>query len=183
GRKGETIMLESYPNASEFPRDAAAEAAIAPIKAVILGARQIRGQLDIPQAREIVVTFQTPEASDEAALSANMAVVRSVGKLAELKVAPSDATLPPSATALIDRRTISSPLVGLITDPQAELARLRKRKAAAAQNLAREEGKLRNEKFVANAPAEIVAEVNARIVEFKHEIAQLDEQEKLVGNL
>jgi valyl-tRNA synthetase len=183
GSKGATIMLQGYPSAGEFRRDAAAETAIAPIKAVILGARQIRGQLDIPQSREISVSYQTPEASDEASLFANMGVVRAVAKIAELKVLPADAPLPPSATAIIDRRTISSPLVGLITDPQAELARLRKRKEKALQNLAREEGKLKNEKFVASAPAEIVAEVHARIAEFKREIAQLEEQERLLGNL
>jgi valyl-tRNA synthetase len=183
GRKGETIMLQSYPLASEFPRDAAAETAIAPIKAVILGARQIRGQLDIPQSREISVAFQTPEAADEAALNASLNVITGVGKIAQLKVLASDAALPPSATAIIDRRTISSPLAGLISDPQAEIARLRKRKAKAMQDLAREEGKLKNEKFVANAPAEIVAEVNARIAEFKREIAQLDDQERLLGSL
>jgi valyl-tRNA synthetase len=183
GRKGETIMLESYPTGDQFPRDVSAEAAIVPIKAVIFGARQIRGQLDIPQSREISVAFQTPEATDEAALSANLGVVRAVGKIGDLKVVASDATLPPSATAIIDRRAISSPLVGLISDPQAELARLRKRKAKATQDLAREEGKLKNEKFVASAPAEIVAEVHERIANFKREIAQLEEQEKLVGDL
>ena len=183
GRKGETIMLAPYPTADEFARDAAAETEIAPIKAVILGARQIRGQLDIPQSREISVGYQTPEATDEASLAAGLAVVRAVGKIGELKIYPADATLPPSATAVIDRRTISSPLAGLISDPQAELARLRKRKAKVTQDLGREQGKLSNEKFVANAPAEIVAEVNARIAEFKREIAQLDEQEKLVGSL
>jgi valyl-tRNA synthetase len=183
GSKGETIMLQGYPSADQFPRDAAAEAAIAPIKAVILGARQIRGQLDIPQHREIAVAFQTPEATDEAALSANLSVVRGVGKIAELNVVASDATLPPSATAIIDRRTISSPLVGLISDPQAELTRLRKRKAKAMQDLASQEGRLENEKFVASAPANIVAEVHERIDKFKREIAQLEEQERLIGDL
>ena len=183
GNKGETIMLQSYPRTEEFPRDLAAEVTIAPIKAVILGARQIRGQLDIPQAREIAVAFQSAEAADEAALSTNLGVVRAVGKISELKVVASDATLPPSATAIIDRRTISSPLVGLISDPQAELARLRKRKAKALQDLAREEGKLKNEKFVASAPAEIVAEVHERIANFKREIAQLEDQEKGIGEM
>src|SRR5690606_9810529 len=127
GRKGETIMLQPYPTTAEFPRDAEAESAIAPIKAVILGARQIRGQLDIPQSREIAAAFQTPEVADAASLNASLNVVTSVARISELKLLPSDATLPPSATAIIDRRTISSPLAGLISDPQAELTRLRKR--------------------------------------------------------
>ncbi len=87
GRKGETIMLQSYPTAAEFPRDAAAEAAITPIKAVILGARQIRGQLDIPQSREIAVAFQSPEATDEASTHRRASMwSRGVGKIGELKI-------------------------------------------------------------------------------------------------
>jgi valyl-tRNA synthetase len=183
GRKGDTIMRQAYPTTGEFARDAAAEATIGPIKAVILGARQIRGQLDIPQSREIPVHYQTPDPADEASISANLGVIRAVGKIGELTIVANDATLPPSATSVIDKRTISSPLKGLISDPQAELARLRKRKAKLAQDLGREEGKLSNQKFVANAPPEVVAEVNDRIGEFKRQIAQLDDQEGLVSGL
>jgi valyl-tRNA synthetase len=183
GRKGDTIMLQSYPTSAEFARDAAAEAAITPIKAAILGARQIRGQLDIPQAREIALAFQSPEAADEVSLSANLDVVRGVGKISEFKILPSDAALPPSATAIIDRRTISSPLAGLISDPQAELARLSKRKAKIEQDLKKEEAKFANPNFVANAKPEVVALGHERIAEFKRQIAQLEEQQKQVGDL
>jgi valyl-tRNA synthetase len=183
GRKGETIMLQPYPGADEYPRDAAAEAAIAPIKAAVLGARQIRGQLDIPQSREIAVAFQSPEAGDEASLTASLDVVRAVGRIGELKILPIDAPLPPSATAIVERRTVSSPLAGLISDPQAELARLRKRKAKAEQDLEREQRKLANPNFVANAKPEVVAEVHERIAEFQRQIAQLDQQEKMVSTL
>jgi valyl-tRNA synthetase len=183
GRKGETIMLQPYPSVAEFPRDPEAESAMAPIKAVILGARQIRGQLDIPQSREIAVAFQTPEATDNASLSASLSVVTAVGRISKLDVLPADATLPPSATAIIDRRTISSPLAGLISDPQAELTRLRKRKGKVEQDLKREENKLANPNFVANAKPEVVAEVHARIAEFKRQIAQLYEQEQMVSKM
>jgi valyl-tRNA synthetase len=183
GIKGETIMLQSYPTSAELSRDVAAEAAITPIKAVILGARQIRGQLDIPQSREISVAFQSPEATDETSLSVSLDVVRGVGKIGELKILPSDTSLPPSATAIIDRRTISSPLAGLISDPQAELARLRKRKAGVEQNLKKEEAKFANPNFVANAKPEVVALGHERIAEFKRQIAQLDEQEQMVSKL
>jgi valyl-tRNA synthetase len=176
-------MLQSYPTAAEFSRDVAAEDAITPIKAVILGARQIRGQLDIPQAREIAVAFQSPEATDQASIQASLDVVRGVGRIGELKLLPADASLPPSATAIVDRRTISSPLAGLISDPQAELARLQKRKAKVEQDLKKEEAKFANPNFVANAKPEVVALGHERIAEFKRQIAQLEEQEKMVSRL
>ena len=80
-------MLQPYPTAKEFPQDAAAEEAMAAIKAAILGARQIRGQLNIPQGREIVIHYQSPHEQDQRSLNASLAVVKAVGRISELKVA------------------------------------------------------------------------------------------------
>jgi valyl-tRNA synthetase len=183
GRTGATIMLQPYPAATDFPQDAAAERSIAAIKAAILGARQIRGQLDIPQSREIVIHYQSPHEDDQHSLTASLYMVRAVGRIAELRVAAVGAQLPPSATASIDQRTISAPLAGLIEDPAAELARLQKRKAKVQQDLGKEEGKLSNEKFIAGAPAEIVAEVHTRIANFKRQVAEAEQQEQAVRAL
>jgi valyl-tRNA synthetase len=183
GRSGPTIMLQPYPIATEFPQDAAAERSIAPIKAAILGARQIRGQLNIPQSREIVIHYQSPHEDDQHSLSASATVVKAVGRISELHFAATGAQLPPSATASIDQRTISSPLAGLIDDPAAELARLQKRKAKTLQDLDREEAKLQNSKFIEGAPAEKVAEVRTRISDFKRQIAEVEQQEEVVSAL
>ena len=183
GRSGPTIMLQPYPLATEFPQDSAAECSIASIKAAILGARQIRGQLDIPQSREIVIHYQSPYEDDQHSLSASANVVKAVGRISELQIVAAGTQLPPSATASVDQRTISSPLAGLIDDPAAELARLQKRKAKTQQDLGREETKLQNTKFVASAPAEIVAEVHTRVADFKRQIAEIEQQEQAVSAL
>ncbi len=178
-----TIMLQPYPLAKEFPQDAAAEGAIAAIKAAILGARQIRGQLDIPQSRGIVIHYQSPHEADQQSLAASLGVVQAVGRISELRVVAAGEQLPPSASASIDQRTISSPLDGLIDDPAAELARLQKRKAKAHQDLDREQKKLSNSKFIEGAPAEIVAEVHTRIADFKRLVAQVEQQEQTLSAL
>ena len=183
GRTGPTIMLQPYPLATEFPQDAAAERSITSIKAAILGARQIRGQLDIPQSREIVIHYQSPHADDQHSLSASANVVKAVGRISELHIVAAGSQLPPSATASIDQRTISSPLAGLIDDPAAELARLQKRKAKTQQDLDREEAKLKDSKFVDRAPADKVAEVRTRITDFKRQIAEVEQQEAVVSAL
>jgi valyl-tRNA synthetase len=183
GRTGPTIMLQPYPGAAEFAQDAAAERNIASIKAAILGARQIRGQLDIPQSREIVIHYQSPHEDDQHSLSASAGVIKAVGRISELRIVAAGAELPPSATASIDQRTISSPLAGLIDDPAAELARLQKRKTKVGQDLDREQKKLSNTKFVESAPAEIVAEVHTRIANFKRQVAEVEQQEQAVSAL
>jgi valyl-tRNA synthetase len=181
--KPPTIMLQPYPLATEFPQDAAAERGIAAIKAAILGARQIRGQLDIPQSREIVLHYQSPHEDDQHSLAASMVVVKAVGRISELRVAAAGAQLPPSASASIEQRTISAPLAGLIDDPAAELARLQKRKTKMQQDLGKEEGKLSNQNFIARAPAETVAEVHTRIANFRRQIAEAEQQEQAVRAL
>jgi valyl-tRNA synthetase len=183
GRRGETIMLQPYPLATEFPRDEAAERAIAPIKAAILGARQIRGQLDVPQSREIAVYFQSTDRNDAESLGASSAVIQSVGRIAKLEIVGDAAGLPPSATASVDGRTVYSPLAALIDDPDAELSRLAKRKTKARQDLGKAEAKLTNQNFVASAPPEIVAQERGRVTEFQRQIAQIEEQEQRVALL
>ena len=69
-----------------------------PIKAAILGARQIRGQLDIPQSREIVIHYQSPHEDDQHSLTASLGVVKAVGRISELQIVAVGAQLPPSAT-------------------------------------------------------------------------------------
>jgi valyl-tRNA synthetase len=183
GRRGETVMLQSYPLATEFPRDEAAERAIAPIKAAVLGARQIRGQLDVPQSREIAIYFQSADRSDAESLRASSAVIRSVGRISTLEIVADDAGLPPSATASVDGRTICSPLAALIDDPDAELARLAKRRTKTSQEIGRAEAKLSNQNFVANAPPQIVEQERQRVADFRREIAQIEEQERRVALL
>jgi valyl-tRNA synthetase len=106
-----------------------------------------------------------------------------VGRISDLRIVAAGEQLPPSATTSIEQRTISSPLAGLIDDPAAELARLQKRKTKTQQDLGKEEGKLSNEKFIAGAPADIVAEVHARIANFIRQVAEAEQQEQAVSAL
>jgi valyl-tRNA synthetase len=110
-------------------------------------------------------------------------VIKSVGRISELRIVAPGEQLPPSATASIEQRTVSSPLAGLIDDPAAELARLQKRKARTQQDLGREEGKLSNPNFVDKAPAERVAEVHTRVADFRRQVAEIEQQEQVVAAL
>ena len=51
-------MLQPYPLAADFPADEAAERETAWIQAVILGVRQIRGEMNISPARRIPLLLQ-----------------------------------------------------------------------------------------------------------------------------
>jgi valyl-tRNA synthetase len=183
GKQGPTIMLQSYPKRDDFAHDESAERAIAPVKAAILGARQIRGQLDIPRSRQMPSFIKTSSAEARRLIEENRTYVVALANLSDLQFVDDESTLPPTAMQLVDGETTHVPLASIIDDPDAELARLAKRKAKVRQDLAKCEGKLNNQNFVANAPAEIVEQERTRIADFKQEIAQLEEQEHRVALL
>ena len=86
---------------------------------------------------------------------------------------------PASATALLGDLHLLVPMKGII-DVDAERARLEKQKQKVETDLARTNGKLGIEKFVNNAPADVVTQERQRATEFAKTIEQLDEQlEKL----
>jgi len=180
---GATIMLQSYPKTTDFPIDVAADNAIAPIKAAILGPRQIRGQLDVPQSRKITLYFKAAQPGDWQAIADNLTLVQGTANVSGIIEVKDETSLPPTALQVVDGRSLYAPLKELIDDIDAELARIEKRKAKTAQELTKCENKLSNDKFVANAPAEVVEQERARIAAFKAELAQFEEQARRVRGL
>ena len=126
-------MLQPYPTTAEFAADAAAERDIAVVQAVVLGIRQIRGELDVPHSRATPVYVLSDRAGDaEAARRARGDALRKVANLESIELVASEADLPPCAIAVSAGRTVLAPFARLVDDVSAELARLEKRKAKTA---------------------------------------------------
>jgi valyl-tRNA synthetase len=176
GRSGPTVMLASYPRATDFPIDAAAERQVAALKAVVLGIRQIRGELDVPHSRATPVYVRSEREGDAAAIGALAATITRVGNLESVTVVASEADLPPCAIALIDGRAVLAPFARLVDDVSAELARLDKRRGKAAQERDKCAAKLGNASFVGNAPPEVVTQERERLAEYERQLQQLGEQ-------
>jgi valyl-tRNA synthetase len=176
GRGGPSVMLEPYPRAGDFPADAEAERQVAALRAVVLGIRQIRGELDVPHSRTTPVYVRTDRAGDAAALEALRATILRLGNLESLELVASEAELPPCAIAIVDGRAVLAPFARLVDDVTTELARLDRRRARAGQDRDKCAAKLGNASFVANAPPEVVAQERERVAEFERQLAQLGEQ-------
>ena len=183
GRTGRTIMQQPYPTAAEFAPDAAAERDIAALQAVVLGIRQIRGELDVPHSRATPVYVRSDKAGDAAAISALSATIRKIANLESIELVQSEAHLPPCAIAISAGRTILAPFDRLIDDVSAELARLEKRRSRTQQERDKCAAKLANANFVANAPESVVMQERDRIAEFERQLDQLDEQMRRLAAL
>jgi valyl-tRNA synthetase len=183
GRAGRSVMLQPYPTAAEFPPDQPAAREIAALQAVVLGIRQIRGELDVPHSRATPVYVRTDRAGDAEALQALAATIRKVANLESIELVQSETDLPPCAIAISDGRTVLAPFDRLVDDVSAELARLDKRQAKTRQERERSAAKLANASFVANAPESVVLQERERIAEFDRQLAQLGEQTRRLGAL
>ena len=175
GIDGDTVMLQRYPEASSEQQDDNAEAELEWVKKFILGIRQIRGEMDISPGKALPVLLVDSSDNDRLFAERNALLLRRVGRVESVRALDAAEEPPASATALLGNMRLLVPLAGII-DKDAEKARINKQRERIATDLARSQGKLGNEKFVNNAPADVVTQEKQRVAEFERQISQLDEQ-------
>jgi valyl-tRNA synthetase len=182
GRKGETVMLQPFPAASEFPRDAEAEREVEWIRNFILGVRQIRSGMDIAPSRKLPALLQNASAEDLARAERHRTYLERLAGLESLTPLAAGASAPQSASALVGELAILVPMAGLI-DADAEIDRLGKRIEKVRLDRDKIAKKLSNENFVKNAPADVVAQDRERIVDFERTMASIEVQLARVRSL
>ena len=179
GIEAETIMLRPYPEAAEQSDAEEAVADIEWVRQFILGIRQIRGEMDISPGKALPVLLQNFSDTDLDRYGKHKNLLLRVGRIESVTPLGDDDEPPTAATALLGDMRLLVPMRGVI-DVDAERARLTRQQDKLQSDLARTRGKLGNEKFVNNAPADVVTQERQRAAEFEKTIAQLDEQlEKL----
>ena len=145
---------------------------------LIEGVRSARAQLRVPVGLKLNMVQLELDAQGRAALARNMALVMKLARIASLEEI--DRLPKGSITVTVEGGTFGLPLEGVI-DIAAERDRLEKTCAKAEKELGGIEGRLRNPKFVASAPDEVVSEARERahvlgedLNRLRAAIAQLD---------
>jgi valyl-tRNA synthetase len=179
---GETVMLQPYPRAADFPVDEAAERETAWIQRVVLGVRQIRGEMNISPAKRIPLLLKDASAEDEAYLSGHRSLLERLAGVAAITLLAPGAEAPQSAMALAGTLTILVPMAGLI-DPNAEAERLGRLLARAEGDLEKTRERLARESFVRNAPEHVVTLERERAAELERTAAGLAAQLERVRGL
>jgi valyl-tRNA synthetase len=182
GVSGDTIMLQAWPVANESRIDAAAEGDIEWVKQLMLGLRQIRGEMKISMAKRIDIILQNASAEDLRRLADNAPLLNKLAKLESVRVLEAGEEAPMSATALVGEMQVLVPMAGLI-DKDAELARLDKEIARLSGEVQRVGGKLSNEGFVAKAPAEVLDKERAKLAEAEQALSKMVEQRGKIAAL
>ncbi len=171
----ESISLDRFPAADEFPAEETALAEFAWLQNFTLGVRRIRAEMDIAPRKALPVLVRGGSPAQRGWLADNRVALMALAGIESPTVLEDAELAPESATALAGDMTLFIPLADLI-DKDAELARLAREVDKRAKDLARIEGKLANESFVAKAPAEVVAREREKVAEINGELARLREQ-------
>ncbi|MEW4532505.1 valine--tRNA ligase [Vibrio paracholerae] len=182
GVGGDTIMLQALPqyDAANFNQEALDD--IEWVKAFITSIRNLRAEYDINPGKPLEVMLKAANEQDAARIEANKPVLVSLAKLESIRVLADGEATPACATALVGKSELMIPMAGLI-DKDAELDRLAKEIAKTQGEIARIEGKLGNEGFVAKAPEAVITKEREKLVGYQEALVKLEQQKATIAAL
>ncbi|WP_276701055.1 class I tRNA ligase family protein [Chryseobacterium sp.] len=169
------IIIAEYPTYKEdlaFPKEAKEMELVFD---TITSLRNLRQSFNIPTSRGVNVEIRADKDEKEI-FEAIESYIHRMAKVDEITYADTDVPLPPkSATAVVSASKLIVPLADLI-DLDEEIKRQEKKRGKLEAEKNSLEGRMKNEKFVANAPKELIEQTTARI-------AELTEQENIIKDL
>ncbi|MFP5358376.1 MAG: class I tRNA ligase family protein, partial [Gammaproteobacteria bacterium] len=172
GRSGDSIMRQPYPQAQPEKLDPAAEADIEWLKALILGVRQIRGEMDIPPGKLLPLLLQNAGSEDRARVQRLGASIQFLARVEAPQWVEAEA--PESAVALLGDMRLLVPMAGLI-DKDAELARLDRQMARLEGDRLKTEARVSNPNF-GKAPEAVQNQARELLARQQQDLQRLAEQ-------
>ena len=158
------LIIAKYPvyeEAMSFPKEAEE---MKLVFETITSLRNVRQSFNIPTSATVDVEIRA-EGKEKEIFTEIEAYIRRLAKVNNITYAEMNAPTPPkSAAAVVSASKLVVPLADLI-DLDAEIKRQEKKLEKLTNEKNSLEGRMKNEKFVANAPKELVEETNARIAE------------------
>lgn len=160
--KDSSVMLQPYPVPEQSKINVNAIADIEWIKGVIIGIRNIRGEMDIAPGKKLPVYFSHGSTEDKTRLDNYRNFLLTLAKLDDITWLEQTEQAPTSATQLVGDMEIHVPMAGLI-DKDAEINRLNKEIEKLSRELTRVKDKLNNPNFTDKAPEAVVAKEKQKL--------------------
>ncbi len=173
GARGNMLIHQDWPEyTTDQLLDAEADREMNWVISLIEAIRSARAQMHVPAGLKIPVILQELDEAGHSALAENEALIR---RLARIESITEQAELPKGCiTVAVPGGSFALPLAEII-DVDAEKARLSKALDKLAKEIRGLAGRVNNPKFVASAPAEVVAETRANLALREEEEARLRE--------
>ena len=167
-KAGESISITDMPELNENLIDISAEEEMEFIQNVVTAVRNIRGEMNIPPSKKINLYIKSDKVK-----ASQINYIKSLGRVEEFVFAKDLEKPQASANAVIKDAEIFILLEGLI-DVKVEREKLEKEIQRLNGMLIGVEKKLSNEKFVNNAPADVVENEKRKKEDWKNSIEKLE---------
>ncbi len=182
GREGASVSVAAYPESQPERIDEASEAHVARLKALVDACRNLRGEMNVSPATRLPLYAVASDAAEGAFLQQAAPVLQALAKLSEVKVFDDESSWAAAAkaapVAVVGQARIC---LFMEIDIAAEKARLTKEAARLEGEIAKANGKLSNEAFVAKAPPAVIEQEKKRVAEFSSKLSSLQDQLKRLG--
>ncbi len=178
GKGGDSISIAPFPESNAAAIDPAAMAWMTRLKSVVDACRNLRGEMNVSPSTRLPLLA----VGDAAFLREAASVLQALAKLNEVRVFDNEAAWVAAAQAAPVAVAGDARLcLFMEIDVAAEKVRLTKEATRIEGELAKANGKLANEAFVAKAPAAVIEQERARIAQFGATLQRLREQLERLG--
>ena len=168
GIQGDTIMLQAYPKANPASISPASVEKIGLLQEMINACRKLRSEMNLSPALRVPLLAS----GDSETLKAFAPYLQALAKLSDVSVLD---VLPDTDAAVAIVGNVKL-MLKVEIDVAAERERLDKEIARLSAEIAKAEGKLNNESFVARAPASVVEQEKKRLDDFSSTVTHLKVQ-------
>ena len=172
------LIDETWPDYATIARDAAAEAEMNWVKALVSQVRSVRAEMNVKPSDKLPLVLNTPSAREREWLLRHNELILRMGRL-ESAVA-GDSFAKGAAQIVVGEGTAGLTLEGFI-DFDKERARLAKDLKKAEEEVARVDQKLGNANFISRAPEDVVQELRDKREEHEATRAKVAEALKRLG--
>jgi valyl-tRNA synthetase len=173
GLPGPSVAVARYPQAQPAKIDEAAIAHMAKLRSVVDACRNLRGEMNVSPATRLPLYV----VGDAEFMRGAAPVLQALSKLAEVKVFDDEAAWQAAAqsapVAVVGEARLA---LYVEVDVAAEKARLGKEVARIEGEIAKANGKLSNEAFVAKAPPAVIEQEKKRVSDFGATLQRLQTQ-------
>ncbi|MFM8623283.1 MAG: valine--tRNA ligase [Betaproteobacteria bacterium] len=178
GLPGPSVSIAPYPQAQPQKIDPQAIADIDKLKALVDGCRNLRGEMGVsPATRLPLYTL-----GENDFLRSNASVLQALAKLSEVRVFEAESDWQAAAqSAPVAVVSGARMCLFVAVDVAAEKLRLSKEAARLDHELAKAQGKLDNQAFVAKAPPAVIDQEKKRLEEFSGTLAKIRSQLERLG--
>ena len=177
-KTGASIAVAPYPQAQAANIDEAAEAEMARFKQLVDACRNLRGEMNVSPAQRLPLFAL----GDAGFIRAHAPALQALAKLSEVKVFDAEANWAAAAQAA-PVAVVGDARLALFmeVDVAAEKARLAKEAGRLEGEIAKANGKLSNQAFVAKAPPAVIDQEKKRVAEFTAALDKLRDQLQRLG--